>query len=418
MMGRGLRISLILCILAAGCRPGLPAVVDFPHYAFRNSTTLELMRVERTDTATVFSMRAYYIPDWWFTIDTATCLYADGRRYPLHAASGIVPGTHEYIREAQLPGEGWRDFKLYFDPLPRAAEHCDFLEGESTGGFHFYGIDLTGRPIRLAAGSPDGVTVSARLPEACREPGYTTVRVHIPVTQPVLPILCIARTEGRRPGMTGYASARFDDDGVAVFRFRQRQTARTHIVLGDNAVSASIWTLPGETAELYWVPDRRELTVSRFSLREDLAPVLRYEGAYAAVNDVYGHLPHYRLDPDRPDFAPGAQNGAEYAACVRRRYAEERARLDADASLTPLQRDLAEVLLKGDALRAMCTADDSQRLQYALEHGTDAGYRPLALTDADFAWLTELDLTDSRLLFSDAAEYLYNPAVRRLTDSK
>ena len=106
MMGRGLRISLILCILAAGCRPGLPAVVDFPHYAFRNSTTLELMRVERTDTATVFSMRAYYIPGWWFTIDTTTCLYADGRRYPLHAASGIVPGTHEYIREAQLPGDG------------------------------------------------------------------------------------------------------------------------------------------------------------------------------------------------------------------------------------------------------------------------------------------------------------------------
>ena len=153
-------------------------------------------------------------------------------------------------------------------------------------------------------------------------------------------------------------------------------------------------------------------------MREDLAPVLRYEGAYAAINEEYGHLPHYRLHPEGPDFAPGVQTGAEYAACVRRRYAEERARLDADASLTPLQRDLAEVQLKGDALRAMCTADESQRLQYALEHGTDAGYRPLALADADFAWLTVLDLTDSRLLFSDAAEYLYHPAVWRLTDNK
>ncbi len=70
----------------------------------------------------------------------------------------------------------------------------------------------------------------------------------------------------------------------------------------------------------------------------------------------------------------------------------------------PEQDALAEVMLKGDVLRAMCTADDILRLQYALDRGTDAGYRPVTLTDADFAWLATLGLPDSRLLFCDAVE--------------
>lgn len=80
--------------------------------------------------------------------------------------------------------------------------------------------------------------------------------------------------------------------------------------------------------------------------------------------------------------------------------------------MTPLQRDLAEVMLKGDVLRAMCAADDILRLQYALDRGTDAGYRPVTLTDADFAWLATLGLPDSRLLFCDAVEYLSDPRIR------
>lgn len=410
------RLLLVLAALTAliSCGPRPPAATDFPHYAFRTSTTLELMRVERTDTATLFRMRAYYIPGWWFQIDSLTCLRAGERRFRLHGASGIVPGRREYIGEEQQPGEGFRDFVLYFDPLPRDVERCDFIEGDSAAGFHFYGIDLTGRPVRLVE-EPAGEGYPERLPEGCTEPGFTTLRVHIPlsVSDPFLNGTVLA--EPRRTGQLEMTSFRFDRDGVGTVRFRQRQTSRVQVILGSHAAAVSLWTRPGETADIYWIPDNRSLTVSRFGLLEEPVPALRFEGAYAAVNTRYGRIPRYRLDLDDPAFVRGIRSGAGYADLIRAQYEGQRASLESDTGLTPLQRDLAEVLLKGDVVKAVCTAGEILRLSYTLEHGTDAGFLPPAFAEDDFAWLAALDLSDSRMLFSEAAEYLSCPAVRKYT---
>lgn len=418
-MARG-RILLLMTLagLLGACRPQLPAAVDYPYYAYRNALSLELLRVERTDTATVLSLRGYYRPGWWITIDSLSFLYADGRRCALHGAEGIVPGTRKYIREAETPGEGWVAFRLFFDPLPTQAVRCDFLEGESTDAFQMLGIDLTGRPVQIAAGA-DGNPAEDRLPAASREPGTTTIRIHLPVEGPWTETISgDILVEGRRPGVVRQLPVFFDRDGVAEVRFKQTRTSAARISLGIGTSQVSCWTKPGETADIYWVPNSRFLTIQRLDLQEAEVPHIRYEGAYAAVNAQYGQFPAYRLDLSAPDLFRGVRTGAEFSARVERRYAALRARLDADTALTPLQRDLSEVLLKGDVLRAMCTAEDILRLQYALEHGTDAGYSPVVLTDTDFAWLSALDLSDSRLLFCDATEYLTDPRIRRLTDSK
>ena len=59
-MARG-RILLLMTLagLLGACRPQLPAAVDYPYYAYRNALSLELLRVERTDTAAVLSVRGY-----------------------------------------------------------------------------------------------------------------------------------------------------------------------------------------------------------------------------------------------------------------------------------------------------------------------------------------------------------------------
>lgn len=418
-MARGRILLLVVWTgLLGACRPQLPAVVEYPFYAYRNSLSLELLRVERTDTATVLSMRGYYRPGWWITIDSLSFLYADGRRCALHGAEGIVPGRHLYIREAETPGEGSVAFRLFFDPLPERSARCDFLEGESGGAFNILGIDLTGRPVQIAAGA-EGGPAPERLPAASREPGTTTLRIHIPVEGPWTETIAgTALVEGRRPGVFRQLPVSFDRDGVAEISFQQARTSAARISLGAGTIQLSCWTEPGETADVYWVPNSRFLTIQRLDLQEAEVPHIRYEGAYAAVNAQYGQFPAYRLDLSAPDLFRGVRTGAEFSARVERRYAALRARLDADTALTPLQRNLSEVLLKGDVLRAMCTAEDILRLQYALEHGTDAGYSPVVLTDADFAWLSALDLSDSHLLFCDATEHLADPRIRRLTDSE
>lgn len=412
-MARGrILLLVILAGLLGACRPQQPTVVDFPFYAFRNTLNVELLRVERTDTATVLSMRAYSRPGWWISIDSLSFLYADGRRFPLHGAEGVVPGRHLYIRDAETPGEGWVAFRLFFDPLPKRAERCDFLEGDSGGAFNILGIDLTGRPVQIAADT-DRAPAADSLPAASREPGTTTVRVHIPVEGPWTETIAgYALVEGRRPGVVRQLPLRFGRDGVGEIRFRQARTAAVRMSLGDGIIQLSCWTEPGETADVYWVPNSRFLTVRRLGLREAEAPHVRYTGAYAAVNAQYGQNPQYRLDLSDPALFRGVRTGAEFAGRVRQGYDAQHARLAADPGLTPLQRDLAEVMLKGDVLRAMCTADDILRLQYALDRGTDAGYRPVSLTDADFAWLATLGLPDSRLLFCDAVEYLSDPRIR------
>ena len=85
-------IIIVGILIVCGCSKALPQTVDFPYYGFRNSDSQEIVRVERTDTATVFHMKSFYFPDMWIKVAKETYLTDGKRRYALLSAEGIVPG--------------------------------------------------------------------------------------------------------------------------------------------------------------------------------------------------------------------------------------------------------------------------------------------------------------------------------------
>ena len=63
------RITLaLLGLLLVACTGELPRKVDYPHYAFRNVSTQELVCVERTDTATILSFKSFFQPHFWIRV--------------------------------------------------------------------------------------------------------------------------------------------------------------------------------------------------------------------------------------------------------------------------------------------------------------------------------------------------------------
>ena len=132
---------ILLALLLTGCTAPLPHRVEYPRYGWRNNETQEIVSVERTDTATIFTFKSFYIPGWWIRVSSDTHLEAEGRRYALLHTEGITPGE-----ELTMGEDGTAVYTLFFEPLPARTETVDYIEGEHVaGGFRFYGIDLSGR---------------------------------------------------------------------------------------------------------------------------------------------------------------------------------------------------------------------------------------------------------------------------------
>lgn len=67
-----------MAILLVSCTTKLPQKVDYPHYAFRNIASQELISVERTDTATVLSFKSFYQSHQWIKVSPEAYL-TDGK---------------------------------------------------------------------------------------------------------------------------------------------------------------------------------------------------------------------------------------------------------------------------------------------------------------------------------------------------
>ena len=128
--------------LSGACSKELPRVVESPKYDFRNTTMLEIEKIEKTDTATIFSFKAFELMSN-IRVSPESYLLANGEKYDLLSAEGITLG--EWFRGDR---NGEASFRLLFKPLPPKLKDVSFLEGESSEDFKFYNIDLTGERPR------------------------------------------------------------------------------------------------------------------------------------------------------------------------------------------------------------------------------------------------------------------------------
>ena len=138
-MKKLLLTALVAGMLLASCTPR-NRVVENPLIGAANTMTLDIPKIELSDTATVLHVDAYFRPRNWIRIDAGTYLAADGQKYMLQGSEGIQPDSLFW-----MPDSGEASFVLKFGPLPRGTKSFDFIESDCDDCFKLYGIDLTGK---------------------------------------------------------------------------------------------------------------------------------------------------------------------------------------------------------------------------------------------------------------------------------
>ncbi|GHT22176.1 hypothetical protein AGMMS4957_12030 [Bacteroidia bacterium] len=128
--------------MLTACSEKRPAVVENPVFDVWNSATLEVRKIEMSDTATVLHINAYFRPGGWIRIDSKTYIRESGKsddsqKLIVTRAEGI--GLDE---EFYMPESGEHSFALYFPPLPPHVTKIDFIESDCEECFKTWGIYL------------------------------------------------------------------------------------------------------------------------------------------------------------------------------------------------------------------------------------------------------------------------------------
>ena len=133
-------IIFTLCVLGMfGCGQKRPAIIERPVFEVRNSGTLEIDKIEMSDSNTVFYIDAYFRPGNWIRIDTETYICESGSSEKLNVcgAEGI-----QLSEETYMPESGTISFKLFFPPLKPDITKIDFIESDCPDCFKIWGIHL------------------------------------------------------------------------------------------------------------------------------------------------------------------------------------------------------------------------------------------------------------------------------------
>ena len=102
-------VLLLLSSLVSGLYARQPRTVVEPPFAFRNSGTLEIERIELAPESTTVYIQAYFRPHNWIRISSETYIRtgAEGEKLTVRSADGMPLDTEFY-----MPETGRHDFSL------------------------------------------------------------------------------------------------------------------------------------------------------------------------------------------------------------------------------------------------------------------------------------------------------------------
>jgi len=395
-------VTAFVMVLLVACTGKLPQKVDYPHYAFRNANSQELVSVERTDTATILSFKSFFRPQWWIQVAPEAYLTDGKARYALKGTDGITPGEHLHMDD-----NGNAEYRLFFEPIPDKTKDISYIEAEGVeGAFNFYHIDLSGKAgtaLKVPA------THSDALPEIELKAGTSRLEVHLPCSLKGLqPVNVTLYVDDFFPPEQNEYSTVMDENGVASFSFEHHGPARAILRVGHDFSYGYILIRPGETATVTVDGSGRNLTAERFMLTEPAAPSAEYSGHFAAINNIErnGEI-KYTFNALNGEFASDARNMSEYANTVYTIYKEKKATLDADDSISPAQREYLQAFIASEAISALSNAGFIRRVQYESAHNGDrTGYVAESFSPEDLSFLKELDLNNPRMILMGPAGIL------------
>lgn len=394
-------VTAFVAVLLVACTGKLPQKVDYPHYAFRNSNSQELVCVERTDTATILSFKSFFRPQWWIQVAPEAYLTDGKARYALKGTKGITPGEHLHMDD-----NGNAEYKLFFEPIPEKTKDISYIEAEGVeGAFNFYHIDLSGKvgtTLKVPA------THSDALPEIELKAGTSSLEVQLPCSLKGLqPVNVTLYVDDYFPPEQNEYSTVMDDNGVASFSFEHHGPARAILRVGHDFSYGYILIHPGETVTVTVDGSGRNLTAERFSLPENPSPYAVYSGHFAEINNIGREGEKYSFNALNGVFASDAKNISEYANTVYTIYKEKKTTLDADESISPAQREYLQAFIASEAISALSNAGYIRRVQYESAHNGDrTGYVAESFSPEDLSFLKELDLNNPRMILMGPAGIL------------
>ena len=393
MRRNALLLAMTLAMLAA-CTGELPQKVMYPHYAFRNTNSQELLYVERTDTATVLAFKSFFRPHWWIRVASDAYL-TDGKvRYALTGTEGITPDEELYMDDT-----GMAEYKLFFEPIPAKAKEINYIETtEVARGFNFYHIDLTGK---APAGLKAPGKLPAALPEVALKSGETTLEIQLPCSLAGLPkVEVTVYLNTFCPQEQKEYSGVMDEKGKASFSFNLFGPAQAMVVVGSEMVVGSVMLDPGEKATMLVDASGRDQTIARLELAEKAPQRFLCTGHFADVNNF--SLPtelQMEFQFINSFYFTTSASMSDFATQVRDAYQQKMTALAAIDTLSPFVRDYLQHELAVEALCTMSDAGGIRMYQYQSAHeGSLDGYVNEPLTEADVAFLRDIDLNDSKML--------------------
>lgn len=259
----------ILCcaiaLLAASCTRQLPSTVDMPYYdgnTFLPAT--ELMQVERTDSTTVLTfMTMYDYYDFNIVLGDETYITTPSSgNLPLQKIQGVGSTRIENNRimlKKGIPSE----YKMIFPAIDPDAVSLDFVQKDNQGKVlrAVWGIDLTGKrapgeyPADVPAELYDNDLRGDTLPRLVTTADTATVNIHVAAwrnwmsTAGDIYVNTIADTQEHIPFT-------LDDHGTSTVKIPLEGTANIVVNISTNTY-ASTYVAPGETMDIYLLPDNR-----------------------------------------------------------------------------------------------------------------------------------------------------------------
>ena len=391
-------------VLMTGCSDG-EKVIDYPAADFYTTPTLDIRRIELTDTSTVLHFSAVYIPWYWIRLDTGTHITARGVKLPCRRSDRLVLGEKFHI-----PESGRDTFSLTFPPVPRGTKTIDFSEERSGDAFRILGIDLTGKrtPLDICRMVPAFARMTpdreAGLPAPMMTDGTTTVNVNL----------------------LGYHAFGGNDVHIYVSHLDSGQEERDLAVDARNAMASGTFSLhgpakmvitrpvyvdfmaaPGETVDVYVDLTARSSEIRKKHFPEVVGsieprPRAYFRGTYSALNWYLNNEDCDDLPSDPFIMGVGIDSGwsdEEYADNVIRCYrvfADSLAAMPAAASV----KEYYAGGLKNALISAFRDAAELRRESYVEAHGYDAPVPDFKNLSPDvLARLKEVvDVRDSSLL--------------------
>ena len=380
-------IAAALGALLPSCTPA-NRVVENPLIETANTRTLDIVKVELSDTATVLHMNAYYRPKNWIVISSDSYLQIPARKFMLTGAEGITPDSLFW-----MPKSGRASFVLRFPPLPRGTKSFDFIESDCDDCFKIYGVDLTGKteypeypeglPKELRKAPKDGP-----VPDPIFAVGETRVNIHL-----------LGFREGMYKDMTLYINSMLTgherkdapidpETGVATFKFGQYGPSLIYgNPAGPGSMHLNFWTAPGETADIYVdLTEKGKSIVQRRNNEQPKRAPLYSTGTYGALNMLFNgsETKTIALDTHTGEFADYRMTADEYVQMVASKY-----KLLADSiarsGMSSMMTELSLLSLQQETLNAFANSRFFLEHNYRSEHNM---WDRNAKLDYEFAKLT------------------------------